>query len=126
MTGYWNEVDPKETRKIIQNERDCFHSRAQSALDDESGGRFDKITSNKVVGATPVSYPRLPSGPWSEGDPGAPDPLTNELGYGIDEQEAILPTSSADQSPGGDVGQGGSRHSPSASSQPSRRSFRRF
>jgi hypothetical protein len=86
----WNTIDPKETKEIIRNERDTLHSRAQSALDDESGGRFSKISPSKVTGATPVTYPRLPSGPWSEGDPGAPDSTTNELGYRIDEVEAIL------------------------------------
>jgi hypothetical protein len=95
MPGYWNEINPKETKEIIQNDRDTLHSRAQSALDDESGGRFSKISPSKVTGAAPVTYPRLPSGPWSEGDLGAPDPLTDQLGYGINEVEAVLPASSA-------------------------------
>jgi hypothetical protein len=121
--GYWNEIDPKETKQIIQNERDCFHSRAQAALD-EVGGRFAKVTSNKVVtGAAPVQYPAIPSGPWSQGDPGAPDPATNELGYPIDEVDPVveLPTSSADQSNGSpgdpnsrDAAAASSSHSPGA------------
>src|SRR5437588_9870482 len=91
MAGYWNEINPKETREIIQNERDCFRTRAESDAALEAHGRFKKTNETTVVGATPVQYPALPSGPCSEGDPGAPDPTTNELGYAIDEQDPILP-----------------------------------
>jgi hypothetical protein len=112
MAGYWNEINPKETREIIQNERDCFRTRAESDAALEAHGRFKKTNETTVVGAAPVQYPALPSGPWSEPDPGAPDPATDQLGYGIDEQDPILPTSSSiserspsdDLSPGGDVG----------------------
>jgi hypothetical protein len=92
MTGYWNEVDPKETRKIIQNERDTFLNRAQADADLLNSGRFAKEAATTVTGAKAVpSYPRLPSGPWSEGDLGAPDPATDQLGYGINEVEPIIP-----------------------------------
>jgi hypothetical protein len=78
---YWNPFSQKERREIIANERDCFHSRAQAAVDLESGGRFAKLTPNKVTGAEPISQvPRQPSGPWAHGDPGAPDPVTDQFG----------------------------------------------
>jgi len=83
MTGYWNEINPKETKEIIQG--DTFLNRAQADADLLNSGRFAKEAATTVTGAKAVpSYPRLPSGPWSEGDPGAPDPTTNELGYRID------------------------------------------
>jgi hypothetical protein len=139
---YWNWNHPfsqAEKRKELERDRDCFRTRAESDAALEAQGRFKKTNETTVVGATPVTYPRLPSGPWSEGDPGAPDPATDQLGYGIDEQEAVLPASSADLSDSGDagdaptppvaspgrVGKGEGRSSPSAFPQPSRKSFRR-
>ena len=78
---YWNPFSQKERREIIANERDCFHSRAQAAVDLESGGRFAKLTPNKVTSAEPISQvPRQPSGPWARGDPGARDPVTDQFG----------------------------------------------
>jgi hypothetical protein len=90
MPGYWNEIDPKEAKAIIQSERDCFQTRAAAEADLEAQGRFKRQNETRVTGSAPVTYPRLPSGPWSEGDPAAPDPATDELGYGINEVEPIL------------------------------------
>jgi hypothetical protein len=130
MTGYWNEINPKETKEIIQG--DTFLNRAQADADLSNQGRYAKEQATTVTGAKAVpSYPRLPSGPWSEGDLGAPDPTTDQLGYGIDEQEAVLPASSADQSIGspGDAGTEPIAHTSvvgSTKSQPRKSSFRRF
>jgi hypothetical protein len=132
MAGYWNEINMKETKEIIQG--DTFLNRASADADLLNSGRFAKETATTVTGAKAVpSYPRLPSGPWSEGDPGAPDPTTNELGYRIDEVEAVLPASSADQSISspGDAGTEATEavSSPpvaSTKSQPRKSSFRRF
>jgi hypothetical protein len=103
---YWIPFSQKERREIIANERDCFHSRAQAAVDLESGGRFAKLTPNKVTSAEPISQvPRQPAGsPWAS-NPVPPGEL-DQLGYDINEVEAVLPTSSADQSNGspGDAG----------------------
>jgi hypothetical protein len=85
---YWNEAKSQRGTTVERDHRDTFHSRAQAALDDESGGRFAKVTSSKVTGATPVQYPAIPSGPWSEGDPGAPDPVTDQFGD-VNEMEPI-------------------------------------
>jgi len=90
MSGYWNEINPKETKEIIQNERDCFRTRAEADAALEASGRFKRQNETRVTGAAPVTYPALPSGPWGEGDLGAPDPLTNELGYDISVVEPIL------------------------------------
>jgi hypothetical protein len=79
MAGYWNEIDPKETKEIIQG--DTFLNRAQADADLSNQGRYAKEQATTVTGAKAVpSYPRLPSGPWSEGDPGAPDPVTDQFG----------------------------------------------
>jgi hypothetical protein len=85
---FWNDPHSQEVRReVLKNDRDTFHSRAQAALDDESGGRFAKVTSNKLTGAAPVTYPAIPSGPYSHGDPGAPDPVTDQFGD-VNEMEA--------------------------------------
>jgi hypothetical protein len=140
MTRYWNEIDPKETRAIIQNDRDCFRTRAEADAALEAQGRFKRQNETQVVGAksNPV-YPAQPSGPWSQGDPGAPDPTTDQLGYGIDEVEPIVSTNPERA----DAATASLSHSPDAAvvaqgasvfvapldtrSQPSRKSsFRRF
>jgi hypothetical protein len=124
---YWNRWTQAEKKQEVL--RDTFLSRAEADAQLEAQGRFKRQNETRITGAAAPSYPQQPSGPWSSQPVPLPDPITDQLGYGIDEQEAILPTSSADQSPGGDVGQGGSRPSSpfgSASSQPSRKSFRRF
>jgi hypothetical protein len=88
MSGYWNTINPKETKEIIQNERDCFQTRAAAAADLEAQGRFKRQNETRVTGAAPVTYPALPSGPWSEGDPGAPDPVTDQFGD-VNEMEPV-------------------------------------
>jgi hypothetical protein len=129
---YWNPFSQKERREIIPNERDCFHSRAQAAVDLESGGRFAKLTPNKVTSAEPISQvPRQPAGsPWAS-NPVPPGEL-DQLGYDINEVEAVLPTSSADQSNGspGDVGteatEAVTASPPTVASIPNSKSWRRF
>jgi hypothetical protein len=136
--GYWNEIDKRETREIIQQERDTFHSRAQSALDDESGGRFAKITPSTVTGQSPISYPQQPSGsPWAS-NPVPGDPYTDQIDYDPNFVEPVSPTPPSSETSRHSVsdrpeahspssGQGGSRLSPSASSQPFSKPFvRRF
>ena len=90
MSGYWNEVDKKETREIIRN--DCMMTRQRDALD-ESGGRFAKLTPNKVTGAEPISQvPQQPANsPWSR-DVVPPGDAIDKLGYDINEVEAVGPT----------------------------------
>jgi hypothetical protein len=137
---YWNPFSQKERREIIANERDCFHSRAQAAVDLESDGRFAKLTPNKVTSAEPISQvPRQPpNSPWAYADRNVEPPFEVD----VSAVEPVLPTSSADQSIGspGDAGDApttsvsspgvvGAREgagTATASSQPSRKSFRRF
>jgi hypothetical protein len=84
--GYWNEIDKKETRQIIQ--QDCYRTRAESQADLEASGRFKRVNETRVVGAG-AKYPEIKSGPWSEGDPGAPDAITDRYGVAIDQQEPV-------------------------------------
>jgi hypothetical protein len=145
MAGYWNEIDPKETKEIIQG--DTFLNRAQADADLSNQGRYAKEQATTMTGAKAVpSYPRLPSGPWSEGDPGAPDPTTDQFGdvnsqeptgshieierslQRRDATEASSPSvEHAPESPTKDgiaVGpQGRDRHSAAISPQPFRRRF---
>ena len=51
----------------IQREGTTMYQHAQSAVNDEAGGRFASVNPTTVVGAQPLpSYPQLPSSsPWS-------------------------------------------------------------
>ena len=101
---WWHNHPPSqaEKREVIRN--DCMMTRAQADADLLNQGRFKKETATTVTGSGGApTYPRQPSGPWAHGDPGAPDPATNELGYPIDELEPILPPTSPPSSPG-DIG----------------------
>jgi hypothetical protein len=94
--GYWNDISQKEVREVLANERDCFRTRAEADAALEASGRFKRQNETRITGASGApTYPQQPAGaPWAQGDPGAPDPATNELGYSIDELEPILqPTS---------------------------------
>jgi hypothetical protein len=137
MTGYWNE-------KIIQNERDCFQTRAAATADLEAQGRFKKQNATQVIGTAVPTYPhQSPTSPWG-GEP--PIPVGGDLDYfgtDISAVEPVLNEPTPDPETGqhlpvSDVvgsgpatdgiaaGRGGSRQqSPSASSQPSRSRFRR-
>jgi hypothetical protein len=75
MSGfdYWDPLSQSDRRKELERDRavarDTMHSRAQSSLVDESGGRFSKVSPSKVTGAEPISYPQQPEGsPWAHAD----------------------------------------------------------
>jgi hypothetical protein len=141
MTGYWNEIDPKETRAIIQNERDCFRTRAESDAALEAQGRFKKTNETTIVGATPSApYPaQPPNSPWAyadrnpeppfDTDISAVEPILNEPTPDPETGQHLPVSDVVGSGPATDgiaAGQGGSRQqSPSASSQPSRSHFRR-
>jgi hypothetical protein len=94
MTGYWNEINMKETKEIIQN--DCMMTRQRDALD-EAGGRFSKITPATVTGQQSPSaqIPRQPEGsPWAS-NPVPPGEVIDQLGYDINEVDPVLPAPSA-------------------------------
>jgi hypothetical protein len=66
-------------QRRIQLEGTTMHQHAQSAVNDEAGGRFASVNPTTVVGAEPaVKYPQLPaSSPWSgtQPEPGIEPPL---------------------------------------------------
>jgi hypothetical protein len=96
MAGYWNEIDLKETKEIIEN--DSFFTRQRDALD-EQGGRFSKVNPSSVTGNGPPTFPAIPSGPWAD-NPVPPDPATDQLGFSVEEVEPVLqPTPDPDSGP---------------------------
>jgi hypothetical protein len=90
---YWNPFSQSERKEILKNDRDTrdtFHSRAQAALDDESGGRFAKVTPRNVTGASPsAQYPRQPENSPYASNPVPPGAAIDEVGYGINAVEPV-------------------------------------
>jgi hypothetical protein len=136
VSGYWNTINPKETKEIIANERDTFHSRAQADADLLNQGRFKKETAATVTGSAAPTYPAVPTGPWSSSYAAmARDALTDELGYQIDAVEPVLerPTPNAPEAAlhlpatvEHGEGQGGERTPTALTTLSSRKSWRRF
>jgi hypothetical protein len=83
-----NETSQSDRRKVLENDRQVrstYFEHAQSDPDLEMGGRFSRVNPSTVTGTAPgPEYPRLPSGPWSEGPGGGPEP---PLGIDINAQE---------------------------------------
>jgi hypothetical protein len=76
----------------IQREGTTMHQHAQSAANDEAGGRFASVNPTTVIGVQPLpTYPQLPANsPWHGSDPVPDEP---PLGYRIDavpEQEPSM------------------------------------
>jgi hypothetical protein len=96
--GYWNEIDPKETKQIIQNERDTFHSRAQADAELEAQGRFKRQNETRITGSGGVpTYPAQPAtSPWGGSNPIPPDPATDQIDYDPNFVEPVLPKAAAD------------------------------
>jgi hypothetical protein len=94
MTNYWPTINAKETREIIQ--QDCYRNRAEGEAQLLNQGRFQKETAATVTGQSPISYPAIPSGPWSERDANIEPPL----GYDINAVEPVeeRPTPDPDDS----------------------------
>ena len=90
-----------EHRRILR-EGTTFHQHAQSAANDEAGGRFAAVNPTTVVGAQSLpKHPTLPSSsPWSGAQP---EPgIEPALGYPIDampESESSTVMSSAVEVP---------------------------
>ena len=80
--------DKAVKRAILENDRKAtYHSIAQSAVDDDRGGRFAFSDSKATVtGSSPIAYPQQPpTSPWHS-DPCPPEP---PLGYSIEDQEPV-------------------------------------
>jgi len=78
---------PIEQQRILAEERkvlSTYRDHAQANADDDLGGRFGTIREKpKVIGVSPITYPRLPSGPWASNE--MPDEPC--LGYSVEEME---------------------------------------
>ena len=61
----------KEKRELIKN---TYLAHTHS----DEGGRYAKAVPNNVIGASPISYPKLPSGPWSAQPGPGPEPPYGE------------------------------------------------
>ena len=76
-------------RQMAEDQRrlSTYRDHAENDPELQLGGRFAKVTPTTVVGAAsgPV-YPRLPSGPWAEGDPSGDEP---PLGLDINAIEPV-------------------------------------
>ena len=78
-----DEISQTERRRVMENDRKVatYHFVAQSAVDDERGGRYAVEGKATVTGSSPISYPAQPThSPWHH------DPIGTEppLGYSID------------------------------------------
>jgi hypothetical protein len=63
-----------------------YHGHAMAGVDDERGGRYASESKPSVIGARPISYPRMPAGsPWRQ-DMCPPEP---PLGIDINAVEAV-------------------------------------
>src|SRR5262249_39812388 len=85
-----DEISQKVKREVLANDRKVmatYHSVAQSALDDERGGRYSGAGSKQtVVGTSPIAYPQQPAtSPWYH-DACPPEP---PLGIDINAQEPV-------------------------------------
>ena len=82
MTNPADNVPQSERRRVMANDRMAtYHSVAQSAVDDERGGRYATEGSKQtVIGGSPIAYPQQPStSPWHS-DPCPPEP---PLGFDV-------------------------------------------
>ena len=77
-----------EKRRILAEEQiSSYRAHAEANADLELGGRFARITKTTVVGAGPISYPKLPEDSPSNQMAMMPDePL---LGYSVNDQECV-------------------------------------
>jgi hypothetical protein len=80
------------------NDKDTYFSRAQADADD-AGGRYAKLNPAKITGSTPApSYPTQPgNSPWAS-SPVPPNRASDELGFSINDQEAVGTPAEIEQS----------------------------
>src|SRR6516164_2522186 len=66
--------------------KSTFYSIAASDADLDLGGRYAKVHSTTVTGATPGSaFPQMESGPWAKDE----CPPEQPLGYSVNEQDPV-------------------------------------
>ena len=91
MAGYWNDINPKEVREVLANERDCFRTRAEADAALEAQGRFKRQNETRITGSGGApTYPAQPAtSPWAD-NPVPPGDAIDKLGFDINEVEPVL------------------------------------
>ena len=89
MTNPADDIPQSERRRIIAEQRRLrtYHGHAQSAVDEDRGGRFAFSGSpTSITGSSAVSYPAQPeNSPW-RWDACPPEP---PLGFSVDAMEPV-------------------------------------
>jgi hypothetical protein len=95
LSDYWGQdrqLTQAEKREVLENDRNTYIERAQNEADLAAAGRFKVQQETTIIASKGApSYPRQPSGPWSSEPVPLPDPLTDQLGYDVNEVDPILP-----------------------------------
>jgi len=88
MPNNADQISQAEKRRILAEERfSSYRDHAEANADLELGGRFSKVTKTTIVGAAPISYPRLPlNSPANQAAMTAQEP---PLGYNINDQDCV-------------------------------------
>jgi len=89
MTNSADDIPQSERRRILIEERHLrtYHGHAQSAVDEDRGGRF-AFSGNPatVTGSSPISYPAQPAhSPWAKDA----CPLEPPLGFSVEDMEPV-------------------------------------
>jgi hypothetical protein len=94
-------ISQAEKRRILAEERrlSTYRAHAEANADLELGGRFAKVTTTTVTGASPISYPRQPAD--SPANQAALVGDERPLGYSVNDQECV-----GEFHEGGDVADG--------------------
>ena len=66
------------TEPTMKDKRELIKNTYLAHTHSDEGGRFAKTTPNNVIGASPVSYPTLKSGPWAAQPGPGPEPPYGE------------------------------------------------
>jgi hypothetical protein len=89
MTNSADDIPQSERRRILIEERHLrtYHGHAQSAVDEDRGGRFAFSGSpTTVTGSSPISYPTQPAhSPWAKDA----CPQEPPLGFSVEEMEPV-------------------------------------
>jgi hypothetical protein len=107
-----DDVSQAERRRIMAEERRGRTDQGH-ALDGEPdlGGRFAKVNTTTVVGASPISYPQQPAGsPWRSDE----CPPEGPLGYSVDAVEPVGEHYEVEASRSADAGVDGAQSAPDA------------
>jgi hypothetical protein len=85
-----DEISQAERRRVLENDRRVlatYHGVAQTSVDDDRGGRYAKVITTTVIGASPINYPRQPgSSPANQAALAGDEP---PLGFSVNDIEPV-------------------------------------